>query len=43
MLQPGVTCNTSLTDFDPIKQVRMERFDGARFEGFGPLLSGEVS
>jgi ABC-type branched-subunit amino acid transport system substrate-binding protein len=42
MLQPGVTINTSPTDFAPIKQVRMERFDGERFRGFGPILSGVV-
>jgi branched-chain amino acid transport system substrate-binding protein len=42
MLQPGITVNTSPTDFAPIKQVRMERFDGTRFEGFGPLLSSAV-
>jgi branched-chain amino acid transport system substrate-binding protein len=42
MLQPGITVNTSPSDFAPIKQVRMERFDGRRFEGFGPLLSSAV-
>ncbi|HEV2301568.1 MAG TPA: ABC transporter substrate-binding protein [Stellaceae bacterium] len=43
MLQPGIKINTSPTDFAPIKQVRMERFDGARFEGFGPLLGGPAA
>jgi branched-chain amino acid transport system substrate-binding protein len=43
MLQPGITLNTSPTDFAPIKQVRMERFDGQRFRGFGPILTGAVS
>ncbi|HEV2335981.1 MAG TPA: ABC transporter substrate-binding protein, partial [Stellaceae bacterium] len=42
MLQPGIKINTSPTDFAPIKQVRMERFDGQRFDGFGPLLGGPV-
>jgi branched-chain amino acid transport system substrate-binding protein len=28
MLLPGITINTSPTDFAPIKQVQMERFDG---------------
>ena len=31
MLLPGITINTSPTDFAPIKQVQMERFDGERF------------
>ena len=42
MLQPGITVNTSPTNFDAITQVRMERFDGERFRGFGPVLSGAV-
>jgi branched-chain amino acid transport system substrate-binding protein len=42
MLLPGVTINTSPTDFAPIKQVQMERFDGERFIKFGPILSGTV-
>jgi branched-chain amino acid transport system substrate-binding protein len=42
MLQPGITVNTSPTQFDAITQVRMERFDGARFRTFGPVLSGTV-
>ena len=42
MLQPGITVNTSPTDFAPIKQVRMERFDGQRFIGFGPILTSAI-
>ena len=42
MLQPGITVNTSPTDFAPIKQVRMERFDGQRFIGFGPILTSAM-
>ncbi len=42
MLQPGITCNTSPTDFDPINQVRMERFDGHVFRSFGPVLRGAM-
>jgi ABC-type branched-subunit amino acid transport system substrate-binding protein len=40
MLQPGITVNTSASSFDCITQVRMERFDGARFNSFGPIISG---
>ena len=36
MLLPGITINTSPTDFAPIKQVQMKRFDGERFIPFGP-------
>jgi branched-chain amino acid transport system substrate-binding protein len=42
MLLPGITINTSPTDFAPIKQVQMERFDGERFIQFGPILSGTI-
>jgi len=42
LLLPGVTINTSQTDFVPIKQVRMGRFNGERWELFGPLLSGAI-
>jgi branched-chain amino acid transport system substrate-binding protein len=40
MLLPGITINTSPTDFAPIKQVQMKRFDGERFVPFGPILGG---
>ena len=43
MLLPGITINTSSTDFAPIKQVQMARFDGERWHLFGPLISGAVS
>ena len=42
MLLPGITINTSATDFFPIEQMRMMRFTGERWELFGPVLSGEV-
>jgi branched-chain amino acid transport system substrate-binding protein len=42
MLLPGITINTSPTDFAPVKQVRMARFTGTRWELFGPLLGGAV-
>jgi branched-chain amino acid transport system substrate-binding protein len=43
MLLPGVKINTSPTDFAPVKQVQMARFDGERWRLFGPLLSSAVS
>jgi branched-chain amino acid transport system substrate-binding protein len=43
MLLPGIVINTSPTDFGPIKQAQMRRFDGERYVPFGPVLSGGVS
>ena len=40
MLLPGITINTSPTDFAPIKQIQMGRFDGRRWALFGPLING---
>jgi branched-chain amino acid transport system substrate-binding protein len=40
MLLPGIVINTSATDFAPIEQMQMMRFAGARWEPFGPVLSG---
>jgi branched-chain amino acid transport system substrate-binding protein len=39
MLLPGITVNTSPTDFYPVKQMQMGRFDGQRWVLFGPILS----
>jgi branched-chain amino acid transport system substrate-binding protein len=43
MLLPGITINTSPTDFAPVKQVQMGRFDGERWQLFGSLLTGAVT
>jgi branched-chain amino acid transport system substrate-binding protein len=42
MLLPGITINTSPTDFYPIEQNQMMKFDGTKWETFGPILSGEI-
>jgi branched-chain amino acid transport system substrate-binding protein len=42
MLLPGITINTSPTDFAPVKQVQMGRFDGEQWRLFGPLITGKV-
>jgi branched-chain amino acid transport system substrate-binding protein len=42
MLIPGVKVNTSPTDFFPIEQMIMTRFNGKNFENFGPVISGEI-
>ena len=41
-LLPGITINTSPTDFAPIKQVQLRRFKGDTWELFGPILSSEI-
>ncbi len=40
MLLPDIAINTSPDDFAPIKQMQMEKFNGERWELFGPVLSG---
>ena len=42
-LLPGITINTSATDFAPIKQLQMERFKGEKWELFGNIISSELS
>ena len=42
-LLPGVTINTSATDFAPIEQLQMQRFKGEKWELFGDIISGELS
>lgn len=39
-LLPGITLNTSPTDYRPIRQLQMARFDGKTWERFGPLING---
>ena len=38
-LLPGIRINTSPTDFYPIKQVQLMRFDGKTWVRFGELMS----
>jgi len=40
MLLPGIKVNTSPSDYFPIKQMQMQRFNGTSWELFGPVLSG---
>ena len=39
MLQPGILINTSPTDFQPVSQMQLQRFDGKRYVSFGELMS----
>src|SRR5271169_4981465 len=40
---PGTKIKTSPTDFAPLEQLQMMRFNGESWELFGPLMSGEKS
>jgi branched-chain amino acid transport system substrate-binding protein len=42
MLLPGISIHTTPTSFYPLQQLQMEKFDGARWQRFGPVISGEV-
>jgi branched-chain amino acid transport system substrate-binding protein len=42
VLLPGIKINTSPTDFYPIEQMQMGRFNGESFVPFGPVLNGDV-
>jgi branched-chain amino acid transport system substrate-binding protein len=43
MLLPGITLSTSATDFAPIKQMQLERFDGTTWKLFGEVTSASGS
>jgi branched-chain amino acid transport system substrate-binding protein len=40
MLLPGITVNTSPTDYYPVKQMQLMRWDGQHWVRFGDLLNG---
>jgi branched-chain amino acid transport system substrate-binding protein len=42
LLLPGIKVNTSLTDYHPIEQMQMSRFNGEYGELFGKPISGEI-
>ena len=43
MLLPGITISTSATDFAPIKQMQLMKFDGETWKLFGEVISGSGS
>ena len=43
MLLPGITLSTSTTDFAPIKQMQLEKFEGTTWKLFGDVISGSGS
>jgi hypothetical protein len=42
MLLPGIMVNTSPTDYFPLEELQMRRFNGELWESFGPIISGEI-
>jgi branched-chain amino acid transport system substrate-binding protein len=42
LLLPGIQINTSPSDYFPIEQMQMTRFNGEHTELFGPVIAGEV-
>jgi len=43
MLLPGITVSTSDTDFAPIKQMQLQKFEGETWKLFGDVISGSGS
>jgi hypothetical protein len=42
MLLPGIKINTSPTDFYPIEQMQLARFDGEKWVLFGGIIEAAV-
>jgi len=40
MLLPGITLSTSADDYQPIKQMQLQRFEGSSWKLFGEVMSG---
>jgi branched-chain amino acid transport system substrate-binding protein len=40
VLIDGIEINTSATDFRPIQQMQLRRFNGTNFEPFGEVMAG---
>jgi branched-chain amino acid transport system substrate-binding protein len=43
MALPGIAISTSPTDFAPIKQMQLQKFDGTTWQLFGDVISGSSS
>jgi len=42
MLLPGIKVNTSPTDFFPLEQLQLEKFQGETWKLFGPVMDGSL-
>jgi hypothetical protein len=43
ILLPGIKINTSATDFAPISQLQLMRFNGEKWDLFGDIISADVA
>ena len=43
MLQPGITLSTGPADYEPVKQLRLVRFDGQTWAPFGDVMEGMLT
>jgi hypothetical protein len=43
LLLPGIKVNTSPTDYYPLEQLQLIRFNGERYERLGPVVDGGIS
>lgn len=43
MLLPGIKVNTSPSDYFPLEQLQLVRFNGERYENLGPVIDGGIS
>jgi branched-chain amino acid transport system substrate-binding protein len=43
MMLPGIVVSTSATDFAPIKQMQLQKFDGNTWQLFGDVIAGSGS
>jgi branched-chain amino acid transport system substrate-binding protein len=43
LLLPGIAVNTSPTDYYPLEQLQVIRFDGERYERLGAVIDGGIS
>ncbi|MGB3865449.1 MAG: ABC transporter substrate-binding protein [Xanthobacteraceae bacterium] len=43
LLLPGIKVNTSPTDYYPVEQLQLVRFNGKRYEAMGPVIDGGIS
>jgi branched-chain amino acid transport system substrate-binding protein len=41
-LVPGIKVNTSATNFAPIAQLQLMKFNGDKWDLFGEIISGDV-
>jgi branched-chain amino acid transport system substrate-binding protein len=42
-LLPGIRLNSSPTNYRPIRQMQLQRWNGTSYERFGPLMEGSVA